>query len=187
MEKVIVIENCNNILNANVVIKCNELNIKYGPNGTGKSTISEAIHSASQDNHERLEKLLPYGIDISENKPKVSGLSFEKVRVFDENYMDRYLFKGDGFFEDTFQVFLKSYETDKLAKDISVLLCKLQDIFLEDEAIHNLQMFLPQYFNAIKCTDDGTIKKSGGVNEFIKGNGAGFEHYHEIDDYKPFL
>lgn len=186
MEKIISIENCNNIINANVTIKCNELNIKYGPNGTGKSTISEAIYSASQGDYVRLEKLLPYGLNKGEKQPKVSGLSFDKVRVFDENYMDKYLFKGDGFFDDTFQVFLKSIETDKLAQDISELLCELQDVFTEDEVIHNLQMLLPQYFIAIKCSDDGIIKKVGGVNEFIKGNGAGFEHYHEIDAYKPF-
>ena len=129
---------------------------------------------------------MPYGFNKGEKQPKVSGLAFDRVRVFDENYMDRYLFKGDGFFDDTFQVFLKSAETDKLAKDISELLRELQNVFFDDEAIHNLQLLLPQYFIAIKCSDDGTIKKAGGVNEFIKGNGAGFEHYHEIDAYKPF-
>lgn len=186
MEKIITIENCNNILCANVVIKCNELNIKYGPNGTGKSTISEAIYSASQGDVSRLDNLLPYGLDRSEMRPKVEGLLFDKVRVFDERYMDRYLFKGDGFFDDTFQVFLKSDETDRLAHEISDLLYELQNVFSDDESIHKLQLILPQYFMAIKCSDDGKVKKSGGVNEFINGNGAGFEHYHEIDAYKPY-
>lgn len=37
------INNCNNIEIGNIQILENKLNIKYGPNGVGKSTISQAI------------------------------------------------------------------------------------------------------------------------------------------------
>ena len=36
-------KNCNNIEEANINIERNALNIKYGMNGTGRSTIAKAI------------------------------------------------------------------------------------------------------------------------------------------------
>lgn len=47
----------------------------------------------------------PYCADDDET-PSVDGLEYKRVRVFDEKYMDKYLFKGDSFFDDSFQVFL---------------------------------------------------------------------------------
>jgi len=39
----IIIENCNSIDTANIGVKKGCLNIKFGPNGLGKSTIAKAI------------------------------------------------------------------------------------------------------------------------------------------------
>lgn len=57
MRQIIKIKNCNCISEANISIQEGELNINYGPNGTGKSSISEAIFAASQGNAERLGTL----------------------------------------------------------------------------------------------------------------------------------
>lgn len=44
------IKYCNNIDNACITLSENKLNIKFAPNGTGKSTISRAIlHSVSRE------------------------------------------------------------------------------------------------------------------------------------------
>lgn len=125
MRQTIKIKNCNCISEANISIQEGELNIKYGPNGTGKTSISEAIYAASQGNADRLGKLKPYSAQEGE-EPTVEGLNFSKVRVFDENYIQGYLLKGDTFFEDSFQVFLKSDECDALTQEINTLLSALQ-------------------------------------------------------------
>lgn len=39
----LIIKNCNNIKEGNINVEENKLNIKYGINGTGKSTLSKAI------------------------------------------------------------------------------------------------------------------------------------------------
>ena len=44
---------------------------------------------------------------------------------------------------------------------------------------------MPQYFEAIKYKD-GIIPKKGGVGEFLKGNGSGFDKYEELKAYRPF-
>ena len=55
------IENCNNISKGEIILEEEKLNIKYGMNGTGKSTLSTAILLFSQD--KALDDLKPFGSD----------------------------------------------------------------------------------------------------------------------------
>jgi hypothetical protein len=183
-EVTIEIRNCNCIKEANVTIEEGTLNIKYGSNRTGKSTISRAIYLKTHGSDSEFKTLLPYWADESQ-KPEVNGIPFNKVRVIDESYVNSYLFKEKSFLENSFRVFLKSEECDKLANDIAVLLSELQGIFQHNEDIQNLRAFLPKYAEAVKY-NDGEISKKGGVGEFLKGNGAGFDKYDELKPYKPF-
>ncbi|QBL10451.1 hypothetical protein E0Z06_13390 [Rheinheimera sp. D18] len=54
------IKNCNNITMAKVAIVPSKLNIKFAPNGTGKSTISKAIQYAVTGDEKALFELLPF-------------------------------------------------------------------------------------------------------------------------------
>ncbi|MGB0844973.1 MAG: hypothetical protein ACPGVN_09555, partial [Alphaproteobacteria bacterium] len=58
-EQKITIEHCNAVDRAEISITTNCLNIKYGPNGIGKSTIAKAIVFASKGSDD-LAKLLPF-------------------------------------------------------------------------------------------------------------------------------
>jgi ABC-type Mn2+/Zn2+ transport system ATPase subunit len=179
--------NCNCIKEANIAILSNTLNIKYGCNGTGKSTISRAIYLKAKNDIEGLNLLCPYKInpDDPELQPEIDDMTFSTVRVFDEAYVNSYLFKGESFLENSFQVFLRSDECDKLTIEIERLLSDLQGIFQQSESIQKLRAFLPRYFDAVKYSD-GEISKRGGVGEFIKGNGGGFDKYEELKSYRPF-
>ena len=183
-EVAIEIKNCNCIKEANIKIEEGTLNIKYGPNGTGKSTISKAIFLKAHGTDDELQTLVPYGADGTE-KSEVNGVSFNKVKVFDESYVNSYLFKEKSFLKNSFRVFLKSEECEKLANDITELLSELQGVFQKNESIQNIRTFLPKYAEAIKY-NNGEISKKGGVGEFLKGNGAGFDKYDELKAYKPF-
>ena len=57
----ITVENCNNISKGVISLAEEKLNIRYGMNGTGKSTLSTAISLFSQD--EGLDDLKPFGSD----------------------------------------------------------------------------------------------------------------------------
>lgn len=183
-EVIIEIKNCNCIKSADIKLEEGTLNIKYGSNGTGKSTISKAVFLKTHGSEEELQTLLPYGADKGQ-KCEVDGISFNKVMVFDESYVNSYLFKEKSFLENSFRVFLRSEECDRLANEITNLLAELQGIFQENEAIQNVRLFLPKYAEAVKYSD-GEISKKGGVGEFLKGNGAGFDKYDELKVYKPF-
>ncbi|MBN1054907.1 hypothetical protein DVW05_06025 [Clostridium botulinum] len=185
--KNIKIINCNCIKEGNIEIENKMLNIKYGCNGTGKSTISKAILAKANNDIELLKLLRPYGIDTddAERQPDVENMTYSTVRVFDESYVNSYLFKEKSFLENSFQVFLKSEECDKLTIEIEQLLSDLQGVFQQSEAIQKLQVFLPRYFDAVKYSN-GEISKKGGIGEFIKGNGSGFDKYEDLKGYRPF-
>ena len=55
----VTIKNCNSIDSAEIYIRKGCLNIKYGPNGIGKSTIAKAIVSQARDDG-TLAELLPF-------------------------------------------------------------------------------------------------------------------------------
>lgn len=157
-EVAIEIKNCNCIKEANIRLEEGTLNIKYGSNGTGKSTISKAIFLKTHGNDTDLQSLQPYGADETE-KSEVNGVTFNRVMVFDESYVNSYLFKEKSFLENSFRVFLKSEECEKLANDIAELLSELQGIFQQNEAIQNIRAFLPKYAEAVKYSDGEISKK----------------------------
>ena len=183
-EIVIHLENCNCIKKADIKIQEGTLNIKYGLNGTGKSTISKAILLKAQGDEEKIKSLRPYLANDSE-KTTVSELKFNKVMVFNEEYVNSYLFDDKSFLGNSFKVFLRSDECEELSKNIANMLEKLQGIFQENNAIKELEDFLKKYEEIVKY-NNGEISKKGGVGEFIKGNGAGFDKYSELEPYKVF-
>lgn len=182
MQHMIKILNCNCIKEAEIEIEECALNIKYGANGTGKSTISKAIYAKARNDENLLDELRPYGENAS---PDVQNFAYKKVRVFDESYVNSYLFQEKSFLENSYRVFLRSDECDKLALEITGLLQALQGMFQDSEEIKNLRFFLPKYFVAINYKD-GSISKRGGVGELLKGNGGGFDKHEELKPYSPF-
>lgn len=183
-EKKLEIFNCNNIAEAKISITENALNIKFGCNGTGKSTISEAIRLKVEGNS--LDVLKPFTDEENDDAtPVVNDITFTKVKVFNEEYIKKYLFKPEGIFADSYSVLLQSKECEELAKKISDLLNELQSSFNEDDSISDLSNMLAEYMSVVNYAS-GSINKRGGLGEFLKGNGAGFEKHQELDAYKPF-
>ena len=79
----ILLSNCNNIATGNISIRESGLNIKYGANGTGKSTIAKAIELKIA-NPQSLSSLLPFKLRQSnpENStPGISALRQERMMV----------------------------------------------------------------------------------------------------------
>lgn len=136
MDKYIRVKNCNCISDATIEIVEKSLNIKYGSNGTGKSTISEAIYAQANNETDRLKDFKPYGSNDN-SQPTVDNPYFHVVKVFNEDYVNSYLFQGDEFLDDSFQVFLKSDKCDSLAAQIERMLEELQDLIKPMNVTHN--------------------------------------------------
>lgn len=91
MPNTIKIQNCNNITSGEIEICADKLNILFGRNGTGKSTIARAIYLASQS--KPLTELAPYGSVSEEAPPSIEGVETGGVAIFDDNYVSQYVYQ----------------------------------------------------------------------------------------------
>ena len=106
----VTIENCNSIDTAGILLTEGCLNIKYGPNGIGKSTIAKAIVSqARQDGS--LADLAPFKLRGKKGagQPSVSGIdAISSALVFDEEYVNLFVFQQDEVVKNSFDIFIKN-------------------------------------------------------------------------------
>ena len=182
----IIIKQCNNIKEAEIEIIDKALNIKFGYNGTGKSTISKAIEY--KVNGGNLAELRPYPREGEPNDetPYVSETSYNSVYVFNEEYAKNYdLYNNNDFFDDSYRVFLKTTDSEEKAKEINDMISSLQNIIKQDSSIAGLSTLLPTCLEAMNYTA-GSLIKRGAIGEILKGNGYGFNKHEILKPYKEF-
>ncbi len=108
----ITITDCNSITEAQITLRRESLNIKYGPNGIGKSTIAHALVLNAQG-EDALQELLPfkYRQGDSGKAPAVVGADeIKEVLVFDEYYVSQFVFQPDEVVKNSFEIFIKTPE-----------------------------------------------------------------------------
>ena len=117
------LRNCNNISSATILVEENRLNIKYAINGTGKSTVSKAIEYGVANNAEGLTSLTPYqyiGDDNPNHAPSINGLPGDiRLAVFDESYVEQYVFLEDELVKNSFEIFVKTANYDQRITEIN--------------------------------------------------------------------
>lgn len=143
----ITIENCNNISKGVISLEEEKLNIRYGMNGTGKSTLSTAISLFSQG--KPMDDLKPFGSD-DEIIPAISiDGDIQGVRVFNEDFVNNMVFKESTVIDNAFDVFIRT--TDYvLVKFIN------ESYHIENDYAYYLDMVkfetVPEYI--VKAIDD---------------------------------
>lgn len=149
------ISNCNNIDNGEFDIVEGRLNIKYAINGTGKSTISKTIEAFVTNDQEKKHSLLPfkYYTNGEENSPKLEGYDqFTKVAIFNEKYIEDYVYQSDELIKNSFEIFVKSPDYDKHLNEIEKLLEGINITFQNhpelEELIKKFQLFIDGFGKA---------------------------------------
>lgn len=188
----ICIKQCNNIDEGNVAILENHLNIKYAINGTGKSTISKAISIYLKDktnNSIELKKLKPFKfLGTEENNPEISGIDhLTNVKVFDEEYVNKYVFLPDELVQGSFDIFIRDEEYEKGLKEINELTSVIQNMFIENKDIDELI----NDFNELSSSFGKPVKKgihgSSNISKAFKDGNKVFNIPTEIEEYKDFI
>ncbi|WP_303249472.1 AAA family ATPase [uncultured Slackia sp.] len=134
------LRNCKNFDSATFCIEQGRLNIKYAPNGTGKSSIADGIRYAITNNPALLESITPFKHRNNPDSPafESSGLDvFNSVEVFDESYVSDVVFAQNELFSSGFEVFVKSPEYEETLKRIDELLGQVQEK-LNGDALRDL-------------------------------------------------
>lgn len=187
----IVINNCNSIHSGEINIARNSLNIKHAINGTGKSTISKAIESCINDKNNNLSSLInlkpfKFRVDKETNNPKVEGLeSVNSVAIFNEEYINKYLFIQDEVMKNSFDIFIKNDTYERGIQEINALIKQIGDTFLENQDLENL---IRDLYELGSCF--GTAKKISKSSSVFKGIGHGNKVENipkKLDLYKDFI
>ncbi|OAM53074.1 hypothetical protein A7981_06540 [Methylovorus sp. MM2] len=128
----LIIKNCNSIDEANIQIEPERLNIKYGINGTGKSTIAKAIDLNTQGK-EKLISLTPFkhsGKQDTNLLPSIEGAdSITKVSIFNEDYINQIVFRPDEVITNSFDIFIKNETYKQKTEEIEKLISSIKDTF----------------------------------------------------------
>lgn len=178
------IRNCNNIENGEFDITEGRLNIKYAINGTGKSTISKAIEAFTTNNQKKKDSLLPfkyYGTE--ENLPELTGYDkFKKIAVFNEKYIEDYVYQQNELIKNSFEIFVKSTDYDNHIKEIEKLLESISITFQNHpelgELIENFEQFIDGFGKAKSgYSAAGPIGKGIGKGNKIDNIPVGLEVY----------
>ena len=184
------ISHCNNINNARITISENKLNIKFAPNGTGKSTISRAImHSVTQD-AAGLDNLLPFKFRASnpENfQPTVTGAEhIQDVMCFDEKYVSQFTFQPDELISNSFDIFIKTEAYSQTEREIESIVIAIRQEFSDNAELELFIAHLQELSGAFKLTNKGLSKASTGMKGLAGGNKL--QHIPAgLEPYQPFI
>lgn len=186
------VENCNNIDNGTITLKEQSLNIKYAINGTGKSTISKAIIASINDQKtgsKELLKLKPFKyIDSSGNNPSVTGIdNLKSVRVFDEEYTNKYIFLPDELVQGSFDIFIRDEEYERHIAEINELTKIMQEMFAQDKDIDELINDFNELSNSFGKPVKSGIHGSSNISKAFKGGNKVRNIPKEVEDYKEYI
>jgi energy-coupling factor transporter ATP-binding protein EcfA2 len=161
----IAITNCNSISEAEITLRRESLNIKYGPNGIGKSTIARALVLNARDD-DSLRDLLPfkYRQGAGDEAPAVVGAEeIKNVLVFDEHYVAQFVFQPDEVVKNSFEIFINTPEYQEGIEELEGIFEDLKKHFLENEALDQVIASFTELRNAF------TVTRSGGIAKTSKG------------------
>lgn len=185
------IKHCNNIDTAKISIGEGKLNIKFAPNGTGKSTIAKAIQVAASGDDNALLELMPFKYRDSNPdncKPEVGGLeSIANIMCFDEEYVKKFNFKPEELVSNSFDIFIRTDAYKAIEEEIKELVQAIQNQFANNSDLEALIANLKELSGAFKVTASGSLSKSSTGMKGLSG-GNKLEHIPTgLESYKPFI
>lgn len=149
----IIYNNVGCIKNGEIFIERNKLNIKYGINGTGKSTISKGILAKVNDEKIILDELVPHGSD--EIPEVIIDEDFESAILFNQDYINSQLFNED-ITSNTFEIVINTTEYRLAVDKINKHFKKLSDEISSD-GLKKTHEKLTSFINSIKFNNNGKI------------------------------
>lgn len=185
------IRHCNNFISAKVFIEAGKLNIKFAPNGTGKSTISKAIQFASAKDDHALAELLPFRFR-SDNpdsiEPTVTGVeSFGSIMCFNEEYVSKFTFQSEELLSNSFDIFIRTEAYKEKERDIQALTSAVQLQFANNPDLEMLLANFKELSGAFKVTANGGLAKTSTGAKALSSTNK-IDHIPlGLEQYKPFI
>ena len=184
------IKHCNNIDLAKISIIEGKLNIKYAPNGTGKSTIATAIQCNSDNENNDLNKLIPFKYrenNPENNQPEVLGTEhIQSTMCFNEGYVNQFTFRPEELVSNSFDIFIRSDAYNNIEQEIHNIVVTIKQLFTNNSELETLISNLKELSSAFKLTKAGLSKSSTGMKGLSGGNKV--EHIpHGLEPFQLFI
>lgn len=190
-DNLVKIENCNNITDCNFNITDDLLNIKYAINGTGKSTIAQAI-KLSVDG-KSLNELMPFGAKAKNDKnitPRISGLPYNNIAIFDEAYLKGYVYQKSELLKNTFDVMIQSQKYNELKEQIDEQLKDIKNVTEEKPNLSKIEEITKALCDmlVINSSQATLSRRVKGVKSLLEEKkGALFNAPDELKEFSPFI
>lgn len=183
----ITITNCNNIDSGEIEIQENKLNIRYAINGTGKSTIAHAIEKNIEGKINELRPFKYFNDNEESHNPQIHiDGQINKVCVFNEDYVSKYVFKKEEVLENSFEIFVRTEQYDKHMEEIAKLVSTIANTFKENPELDQLISDLTVFVNSFGNTQNG-YSKAGELGKSL-GKGNKLQSIpDDLKEYEPFL
>ena len=184
------IKNCNNLDYAKIEIFERKLNIKFAPNGTGKSTIAKAIQYSLESNGSSLNELIPFKFrknNPDNFRPQVIGTEqIKNIMCFNEDYVNNIVFQTDELVLNSFDIFIRNDNYKRLEREIELIVQKIKSLFANNTEIETLILNLNELGSAFRLTKTGISKASTGMRGLAGGNKI--QHIPDgLELFSPFI
>lgn len=184
------IKNCNSIDEAKIQLAEGKLNLKYAVNGTGKTTIARAI-LLGVTKPESLRELLPFKYlgkpDGAHSSPLVTGIeSLKSIRIFDEKYINQFIFRPDEIIANSFEIFIRTDEYDEQLRAIEASFHELKDVFANDSELDAVIVDLRE-LSASFGKSAGGYSKASSLHKGIGGGNKLENIPPSLEQYKGLL
>ncbi len=189
----ITIKNCNSIDETKIEIHADKLNIKYGMNGVGKSTIVKAIELATANESGDVSDLMPFKYmdkpKAEVPQPSIEGLdAINTVSTFNEDYIDQFVFKQDEVVSNSFEIFIKTKEYDQKMEEIEKSVFDIRETFKNDARLDQVVKDLSELSNSFGKPVKTGISGAAPINKAFGKNGNKVQNVPEsLKAYTPFL
>ncbi|MGM1016088.1 MAG: AAA family ATPase [Actinomycetota bacterium] len=183
------IANCNNLDSAEITLAKSALNIKYGPNGIGKSTIARAL-TLRTDGDDALKALTPfkYRDGTGHPQPSVEGADdIRSVLTFDDRYVSQFVFQQDEVLKNSFEIFINTAEYQAGNDEIEELFAALQTTFVEQEEFDSAVHAFTHLCDVFGVTKTGVLSKSTKGYKAMAVGGKLQNIPEPLKGYKGFL
>lgn len=186
------IKNCNNIDNCSITIEKNNLNIKYGINGTGKSSIAKAILCYSDDQNndsDSLKQLKPFKyIGQADNNPEINGMDeINNVKIFNDEYVNEFVFLPDELLKGSFDIFIRNDAYENGLKEINDLVASIGNTFDQNEDIDILINDMNELSGSFGKTTKSGIHASSRLSKAFKNGNKIINIPKGLENYKDYI
>lgn len=185
----ITIRNCNSIDETTIKLRHGALNIKYGPNGLGKSTIANALNLRVSAKG-TLDDLIPfkYRDDADGPRPSVEGAdSIAEVMTFNDEYVSKFVFQQDEVLKNSFEIFINTKEFQDGLTQIESLFEALKQTFADEAEFNAAMSSFAELRDNLNVTKSGALAKTSKAFKGLSVSAKLANIPEDLQGYKKFL